>query len=378
MAVIEHLPSAMHLRLLRPQTGSRSRKTGFRMYERQKKGLPMPVLPIPMFIALLLLAFAVHRLVTRETHATLLILIGLCAAQSAIIALVQHYGFASLRPVQAITATLIPPAAWMAFSRATGGNGNSSGWVLFHAIGPALAIVCLLSDPTWLDVLIPLSFAGYGAGMLVRVGGSEDSLLHASLEHGATALWAWRVLALSLLASAGCDLLIAVTLAHGITGFLNWLPSIFSSLSLLSLGALALTHAIESRLDEAADESAQPTHDGELDKAIVARLNDYVARQKPFLDPELTLSRLARKVVIPAKQLSAAINRVTGENVSRFINRHRIEEVCSRLAAGQSVTTAMLESGFNTKSNFNREFQRVKGMSPSQWLDANKALVDTE
>jgi AraC-like DNA-binding protein len=28
----------------------------------------------------------------------------------------------------------------------------------------------------------------------------------------------------------------------------------------------------------------------------------------------------------------------------------------------------MLESGFNTKSNFNREFLRVVGKSPSEWL----------
>jgi AraC-like DNA-binding protein len=32
-----------------------------------------------------------------------------------------------------------------------------------------------------------------------------------------------------------------------------------------------------------------------------------------------------------------------------------------------SVTTAMLDSGFNTKSNFNREFLRVTGASPSKW-----------
>ncbi|MEO1795292.1 MAG: AraC family transcriptional regulator, partial [Pseudomonadota bacterium] len=28
----------------------------------------------------------------------------------------------------------------------------------------------------------------------------------------------------------------------------------------------------------------------------------------------------------------------------------------------------MLASGFNTKSNFNREFSRVQGQSPTAWL----------
>lgn len=36
------------------------------------------------------------------------------------------------------------------------------------------------------------------------------------------------------------------------------------------------------------------------------------------------------------------------------------------------VTTAMLESGFQTKSNFNREFRRVTGQSPANWRTENR------
>ncbi len=32
-----------------------------------------------------------------------------------------------------------------------------------------------------------------------------------------------------------------------------------------------------------------------------------------------------------------------------------------------SVTEAMLSAGFNTKSNFNREFLRTTGQAPSDW-----------
>jgi AraC-like DNA-binding protein len=35
------------------------------------------------------------------------------------------------------------------------------------------------------------------------------------------------------------------------------------------------------------------------------------------------------------------------------------------LGQGENVTAAMLASGFNTKSNFNREFLRVTGKTPS-------------
>ena len=62
------------------------------------------------------------------------------------------------------------------------------------------------------------------------------------------------------------------------------------------------------------------------------------------------------------------INQKTGENVSRYVNAARIEAAKAKLLGGENVTQAMLASGFNTKSNFNREFLRVTGLSPSKWL----------
>jgi AraC-like DNA-binding protein len=328
-----------------------------------------------MIIALLLLAFLVQRLVTRTTHRSLLALIALCALVSAISALVRYYGWAEIRLLQPVLATCIPPVAWLAFSRATENEGQGHArWL--HAIPPLLAVASVLTYVDTLDVLIPLTFAGYGIAMLLRLGWSEDSLIHTSLENGSVALWAWRIVALSLIASALCDVVIAVSLARGNTGMLLWLPTIFSSLSLLSLGALSLSNAMETQSDGQGQEPPVREVDEEKDRAIAATVDSFVESHKPYLDPDLTLARLSRKLIIPAKQLSSAINRVKGENVSRYINRHRIEEACLKLATGQSVTAAMLDSGFNTKSNFNREFLRVKGMNPSQWTDAQKPLVE--
>jgi AraC-like DNA-binding protein len=329
----------------------------------------MPVLPIPMIIALVLFAFLVLRIVKGETHVTLLALIAVCAVQGAIIALVQYYGVSFLRPVQAVLATVIPPVAWFAFIRASG-DEDPQRYLLWHAIGPALALLCLVVNPMLLDVLIPLSFTIYGVAMLVRLRGGEDSLPHSRLESGAYALMAWRIVALALIASAACDVLIAYGLAAGYSGVLLWMPSLVSSLSLLGLGALSLTRAIESRREQLGEEAVPSQEDLERDQAIIAKLDDYVRAHKPHLDPDLTLARLARKLTVPAKQVSAAINRSKNENVSRYINRLRIEEACGLLAGGKPVTAAVFDSGFNTKSNFNREFLRVRGQSPRQWLAA--------
>jgi AraC-like DNA-binding protein len=331
----------------------------------------MPVLPVPLIIALLLLALLVHRLTQRETHWTLLTLIGLCAAQSAVHTLFQYYGLSAIRPLQPLLATLIPPMAWFAFHRASGHEAwPRHAWL--HGGGFVLALASLLTHPSLLDVLIPASFAAYGVVMLWQLASGEDSLPHSRLESGSLAVVAWRVVGVSLIASAVGDVVIAYYLATGRSGVLLWLPSIASSLTLLCLGAVGLSRVVESRRDDDHEVVATSEEDLERDQMIIARLDSYMMEHKPFLDPDLTLSRLSRKLLVPAKQLSAAINRVKGENVSRYINRQRIDVATHKLEAGQSVTSAMFESGFNTKSNFNREFLRVKNMPPSQWSSTVK------
>ena len=328
----------------------------------------MPVLPIPMIIALVLFAFLAHRVLTRETHATLLALIAVCAVQGVIVSLVQYYGVTAIRSLQPLLASVIPPVAWLAFRQAAGGITGQRDLVI-HSAGFVLALLCLLLQPLLLDLLIPTLFAGYGVAMMLRLGRGEDSLPHSRLESGAMSVLAWRIVALSLIASAVSDVVIAYYLAIGEKGVLLWVPSVVSSLTLLSLGALSLSHAIESEPDDRGEEDSISPEDSERHQAIVTKLDDYVETQRPFLDPDLTLARLARKLTIPAKQVSAAINRVKGENLSRYINRHRIDHACRLISEGKSVTDAMLASGFNTKSNFNREFLRVKGESPSKWLE---------
>jgi AraC-like DNA-binding protein len=324
----------------------------------------LPVLPIPMIIALLLFGFLTHRLVTGETHVSILALMAACATQGAIIALVQHYGVTALRPVQALMAMTIPPLAWAAFRNAAGGDIRLK-TMLWHTGGLGLAIFCLAFNPFLLDLLIPASFAAYGIVMLFHLRRGEDSLLHSRLESGSRAVLAWRILGVSLIASAFCDLAIAYGMAQGGPSAVLWIPSLVSSLSLLSLGVLSLSNAIESRRELETDVVSE--EDVMRDQSIIKKLDKYLSEQRPYLDPDLTLARLARKLVIPAKQLSAAINRTKNENVSRLINRFRIEHACKLMTDGKNVTTAMFESGFNTKSNFNREFLRIKNMPPSKW-----------
>ena len=335
----------------------------------------MPVLPIPMFVALVLAFLLLRAMISREAHMMLLLLIAACAAQSAIIALVQYYGVSALRPVQPVTATFIPPLAWLAFT-AVARKPLVLSRDYLHVLGPVFTLFCSVFAPATLDVVIPVLFAGYGTMILVVLSKGEDSLPHSPLESGGLPLLVWRVIAISLLASACSDALIALNFLFGRNTWNFAFVGGLQALSMLTLGALSLSHAIGSRRDVETDLTEPATEvDAAQDAALMARLDELMIRQKPYLDPDLTLSRLGRKLIAPAKNLSAAINRSKGENVSRYINRQRIEHACGLMLQGVSVTTAMLESGFNTKSNFNREFLRLKEASPSQWLEKQKPPI---
>jgi AraC-like DNA-binding protein len=87
-----------------------------------------------------------------------------------------------------------------------------------------------------------------------------------------------------------------------------------------------------------------------------------------YKDVDLNLNRLARRLNLPARSVSGAINRRHGMNVSQYVNTYRVKEACRLLSeTDESVTRIIFESGFLTKSNFNREFLRVTGSTPSAW-----------
>jgi len=77
---------------------------------------------------------------------------------------------------------------------------------------------------------------------------------------------------------------------------------------------------------------------------------------------------LARRVLVPVKAQSSAINQSSSDNVSRFINSYRMEHAFDLLDQGCSITSSMFDSGFKNKSNFNREFLRLNGYAPKTWL----------
>jgi AraC-like DNA-binding protein len=104
-------------------------------------------------------------------------------------------------------------------------------------------------------------------------------------------------------------------------------------------------------------------------------LRILMEEERVFLDPDLTLKKLAQRLNIHYNHLSRIINEKYGESYNNYINRHRIEEAKKRLSdpafANKTILEIMLETGFYSKSTFNTAFRKFTGSSPSDYRKSN-------
>jgi AraC-like DNA-binding protein len=332
----------------------------------------MLMFPVPVFVAFVI-GYLALRTFLAGGRPLLLALLFMCSVQSLMVALVVFYGIEALCPALPVAATMVPALAWITFRDALFAHERiHDAWP--HLSGPAFTLFCTLFAPLTLDIVVPGIFLIYGASLLVFISRAPGMPL-ARLEAGDYPALIWKALAWALIGSAASDVLIALTYLSGRADWAVVLISISSSLALLFVGLLSVAPDASGPNDEPVGSPQDPAPDKHAAEypVIVGKLNALLEQQSAHLDPDLTLSRLGRRLHVPEKRLSAAVNRVTGENVSRYVNRWRIRHASNLIAAGTPITEAMLSSGFNTKSNFNREFQRITGVSPSQWRDDEEA-----
>lgn len=75
---------------------------------------------------------------------------------------------------------------------------------------------------------------------------------------------------------------------------------------------------------------------------------------------------IARAAGVSASGLHAKFRAVTVQAPMQFVKRLRLDRARTLLVSGQSVTEASFASGYNSMSQFSREFRREYGMPPSQ------------
>lgn len=110
-----------------------------------------------------------------------------------------------------------------------------------------------------------------------------------------------------------------------------------------------------------------------LNKAAVDAL---IEEKKYYLDPSLTLQKLAIQLGTNRQYLSNYINREKGKTFYEYINNFRMEEAVRILSSNpkhpQTMEEVATQAGFNTYSTFLRSFVKKYGESPSAYLKKTK------
>jgi YesN/AraC family two-component response regulator len=104
-----------------------------------------------------------------------------------------------------------------------------------------------------------------------------------------------------------------------------------------------------------------------------SRLTQLMATEKLFTECELSLSDLAKRLNTLPNYLSQVINDKEGKNFYDYINNLRIEEFKILVSRPENRKYTLLslsyDCGFNSKSSFNKNFKKVTGQSPSEYLN---------
>ena len=327
--------------------------------------------PLP-FLAGLVFALVLHQSLkgveVSGSRRFFIAFIILYAAQGLIVGLHFGYGITALAPVQPVTAALMPPLALLAFQGLTGRQASPSPWL--HLLAPASVLVAVLVVRPLVDPLLLAVFLGYGVAIWrLTLEGGEEAMAEASLQRMWPALRAARLTAALMFFFAASDA--ALSVYAGFYGN-DSVPSAVAVMNIVALVAVCIYYFAPQRPQR----RHVPEPDSQQqrgDEEVVARAAAALEQADLYRNEYLSLAKLARAAGVPARELSAAINRARGLNVSQFVNNRRIEEACRLLQeSDRSATAIMLEAGFSTKSNFNREFRRVTGQSPRQWRAASR------
>lgn len=108
--------------------------------------------------------------------------------------------------------------------------------------------------------------------------------------------------------------------------------------------------------------------------SILLAVEKNMETHKLFLDPSLSIEDLAEKTGIQSHLISQAINSKLGMNFFNYINNYRIEESKKLLNEenDKTIQEIFYQSGFSSKSTFNKIFKNFTGLTPSEYKNQKK------
>lgn len=340
----------------------------------------MPAVPLPFIVTFLLLILLLRFSKTQglqRSYWPFYSFLLLCALMSVVVGLRWSTDSLLLRYLQPLLAALLPSVTWYCFSILR--QHNQAGWWV-HSLPLLLSLLASLFWRDVLDGVIIISYLVYGSALMMLALKTPDQWIFSRFDDtkflAKTAFW----VGIALLVSALVDTAVAFDFVWYQGQHALQVLAVLHSGLILVLGGLIAWLGQATAMPQILEE---PTAQSEVSstkeavgsseqsaeyQVLIQQLDQLLRAQKLYCDPDLSLNRLARKLGTPARNVSVAVNSVLVCNVSQLINAYRVECVTQQLdQTEQTITELMGNCGFQTKSNFNREFRRLTKMNPSEW-----------
>lgn len=107
------------------------------------------------------------------------------------------------------------------------------------------------------------------------------------------------------------------------------------------------------------------------DALLEERINTVVNFIAQQYQRDITLEEVAGLVRLSPSFFSRYFKKATGYRFIEFVIRLRISKACERLEIStDSITNICFEVGFSNVANFNRQFLKIKGMTPRQYRES--------
>lgn len=107
--------------------------------------------------------------------------------------------------------------------------------------------------------------------------------------------------------------------------------------------------------------------EGNSKQARIAEVVDYISEH---YSEDISIDMAANMAGMSPAAFSRNFQRFTGNKFVEFVNRIRISQACSMLySTDDQVSTICFSVGFQNLANFNRQFLKMKDMTPSEYRD---------